>query len=76
MGQTISDALVRGIRMGFRQALEDMEREEPQGDHPIIARWKWRQNDKAQQALWNNLYSNNPGELDRWADDGGQCPWR
>ena len=32
------------------------------------ARW-WQ--DKMYQAMMNNLYSNNPGELDRWADDGG-----
>ena len=26
------------------------------------------------QALMNNLWGNNPGELERWADDGGYQP--
>ncbi len=37
---------------------------------------KWRAlymgcNDRLKQDMLNNLFSNNPGELDRWADDGG-----
>ena len=27
--------------------------------------------DRATQAMANNLWDNHPGELDRWADDGG-----
>ena len=30
--------------------------------------------DKCLQGLMNNLWSNNPGELERWADDGGKEP--
>lgn len=33
-----------------------------------------RQNDRMRQALVNNLWGNNPGELERWADDGGYQP--
>ena len=28
--------------------------------------------DKCRQGLLNNFWDNNPGELDRWADDGGR----
>ena len=28
--------------------------------------------DKIKQGLLNNLWSNNPGEIDRWYDDGGR----
>lgn len=28
--------------------------------------------DKMRQVMLNNLWDNNPGELDRWADDGGR----
>ena len=30
-----------------------------------------RHNGIVYQGLMNNLWDNNPGELDRWADDGG-----
>ena len=32
------------------------------------ARWSA---DLARQGLANNLWDNHPGEIDRWADDGG-----
>lgn len=31
-----------------------------------------RQDDRRFQAVQNNLWDNNPGELERWADDGGR----
>jgi hypothetical protein len=31
-----------------------------------------READRARQVLLNNLWDINPGELDRWADDGGR----
>ena len=68
---TYFDAIARGIRDGAARAFDDIRRGERR-DHPLIARWKWRQKDMAEQALWNNIYDNNPGELDRWADDGGR----
>jgi len=30
-----------------------------------------RSQDRMRQQLLNNLYDYNPGEIDRWADDGG-----
>ena len=33
-----------------------------------------RERDLMRQALMNNLWDNNPGELERWADDGGYEP--
>jgi hypothetical protein len=29
--------------------------------------------DRTRQELLNNYWGNNPGELDRWADDGGRA---
>ena len=29
--------------------------------------------DRMKQDMLNNLWDNNPGELDRWADDGGRA---
>ena len=29
--------------------------------------------DRRRQEMLNNLWDNNPGELDRWADDGGRA---
>lgn len=34
-------------------------------------RW-WR--GLMRQHMLNNLWDNNPGELERWADDGGRVP--
>lgn len=35
---------------------------------------KRRREDRMYQALANNSWSNNHGELERWADDGGYQP--
>lgn len=31
-----------------------------------------RHHDRMKQHMLNNIWDNNPGELDRWADDGGK----
>ena len=38
----------------------------------LLERERRRWIDKCRQGLANNLWGNNPGELDRWADDGGK----
>ena len=40
----------------------------------LLARSEARQRDCMRQAMLNNLWGNNPGELERWADDGGREP--
>ena len=39
--------------------------------NPLWWYYERRRRDRMYQSLMNNLYDNNPGELDRWADDGG-----
>lgn len=40
--------------------------------NPMYERLEWYRNDRIKQGLLNNLFDYNPGELDRWADDGGR----
>lgn len=40
----------------------------------LLALNEARQHDRMYQAMMNNLWGNNPGELERWADDGGREP--
>ena len=42
-------------------------------DNPFYLMWRESQ-DRIKQGLSNNLWSNNLGELERWADDGGSVP--
>lgn len=37
-------------------------------------RYAYLRRDQVRQGLLNNLWDNNPGEIDRWADDGGRAP--
>ncbi len=38
----------------------------------MLRRIMREQDDLRYQAMQNNLWGNNPGELERWADDGGR----
>ena len=40
--------------------------------NPMWESLERRYQDKIKQGLLNNMWSNNPGELERWADDGGK----
>ena len=40
--------------------------------NPMWERMEQARRDRIDQCLRNNLYDNNPGELDRWSDDGGR----
>ncbi len=42
--------------------------------NPMYERLDWLYRDRIKQGLLNNLFDYNPGELERWADDGGHSP--
>lgn len=39
--------------------------------NPMFERLQHYHKDRMEQDLLNNLWDYNPGEIDRWADDGG-----
>lgn len=39
--------------------------------NPMFEHYDRVYRDKIKHGLLNNLWGNNPGELDRWVDDGG-----
>lgn len=40
--------------------------------NPIFEQLQHYYKDRLEQGLLNNLWDYNPGEMDRWADDGGR----
>jgi hypothetical protein len=42
-------------------------------DNPFYLMWLESQ-DRIKQGLANNSWDNHPGEVERWADDGGATP--
>lgn len=39
--------------------------------NPMFERIDWWYKDRIKQDLLNNIWGYNPGEIDRWVDDGG-----